>query len=134
MEAQALIPTHPIRSKREYDTFQKRVAALIAKGVKKGTHEGDALEMLGLLITVYDDEHFPLGAADPVAAIEFQMHQRGLTRRDLEPFIGNRARVSDIMNRRRGLTLSMIRKLHAGLDIPLEALVDYEERVLEPSA
>ncbi len=119
-----MIPTHPIRSKREYAAAQKRVAELITNGVKKGTPQGDELEMLGLLITFYDDEHFPLGPADPVAAIVFQMNQRGLTRNDLEPYIGNRARVSDILNRRRGLTLRMIRRLHAGLGIPLESLVE----------
>ncbi len=119
-----MILTHPIRSKREYAAAQKRVAELITNGVKMGTSQGDELEMLGLLITFYDDEHFPLGHADPVAAIVFQMNQRGLTRNDLEPYIGNRARVSDILNRRRGLTLRMIRRLHAGLGIPLESLVD----------
>jgi HTH-type transcriptional regulator/antitoxin HigA len=119
--------THPIRSAREYEAAQKRVAELITKGVKRGTPNGDELELLGLLITVYDDEHFPLGPADPVAAIEFQMNQRGLTRKDLEPYIGTRARVSDVLNRRRDLTLSMIRRLHAGLHIPLESLIETEE-------
>jgi HTH-type transcriptional regulator/antitoxin HigA len=121
--------SHPIRSVREYEVAQKRVTALITKGVKKGTPRGDELELLGLLITVYDDEHYPLGPADPVAAIEFQLNQRGLTRKDLEPYIGNRARVSDVLNRRRDLTLSMIRRLHAGLRIPLESLIETEDVV-----
>jgi HTH-type transcriptional regulator/antitoxin HigA len=122
-----MTPSHLIRSKREYEAAQARVAELVANGVKKGTVSGDELELLSLLITAYDDEHYPLGPADPVAAIEFQMNQRMLTRKDLEPFIGNRARVSDILNRRRGLTLTMIRRLHAGLGIPLEALISTEE-------
>jgi HTH-type transcriptional regulator/antitoxin HigA len=74
---------HLIHKKREYDVAQKRAAALFAAHVKKGTPEGDELELLGLLITAYDDEHTPLGPADPVAAIEFQVNQRGLTRKDL---------------------------------------------------
>ncbi len=128
-----MILTHPIRSKREYDAAQERVAELIARRAKKGTPLGDELEMLGLLITVYDDEHFPLGPSDPVAAIEFQMNQRGLTRKDLEPYIGNRARVSDIMNRRRALSLNMIRRLHSGLGIPFESLIAANEE-LEPAS
>jgi HTH-type transcriptional regulator/antitoxin HigA len=122
-------PTHPIRSLKEYEASQKRVSELVAKGVKKGSPHGDELEMLGLLITVYDDEHFPLGPTNPVAAIEFQMNQRGMTRKDLEPFIGTRARVSDILNHRRDLTLPMIRRLHIGLRIPLESLIPVENLV-----
>jgi HTH-type transcriptional regulator / antitoxin HigA len=122
---------HLIHNKREYDAAQKRAAALIEARVKKGTPEGDELELLGLLITAYDDEHTPLGPADPVAAIEFQMNQRGLTRKDLEPFLGNRARVSDILNRRRPLTLSMIRRLHSSLKIPLESLIKEDDVILE---
>jgi HTH-type transcriptional regulator/antitoxin HigA len=129
MEESPMSPTRPIRSVREYERAQKRVAELVALGVKKGSPQGDELEMLGLLITAFDDEHHPLGPTDPVAAIEFQMNQRGLTRRDLEPFIGNRARVSDILNRRRGLTPSMIRRLHAGLRIPLQSLIETETDV-----
>jgi HTH-type transcriptional regulator/antitoxin HigA len=126
-------PTHPIRSLKEYEAAQKRVSELVAKGVKKGSRHGDELEMLGLLISVYDDEHFPLGPANPVAAIEFQMNQRGMTRKDLEPFIGTRARVSDILNHRRDLTLSMIRRLHIGLQIPLESLIPVENLVGSPT-
>ncbi len=128
-----MIPTHPIRTKREYDAAQKRVSELITRVVKKGTPQGDELEMLGLLITAYDDEHFPLGPSDPVAAIEFQMNQRGLTRKDLEQYIGNRARVSDIMNRRRALSLAMIRRLHVGLGIPLESLIGTEDELVPTS-
>jgi len=122
-------PTHPIRSLKEYEAAQKRVSELVAKGAVRGSLQGDELEILGLLITVYDDEHFPLGPANPVAAIEFQMNQRGMTRKDLEPFIGSRARVSDILNHRRDLTLSMIRRLHVGLRIPLESLIPVEDLV-----
>jgi HTH-type transcriptional regulator / antitoxin HigA len=122
---------HLIRNRREYESAQKRAAALIAARVKKGTPGGDELELLGLLITAYDDEHTPLGPADPIAAIQFQMNQRGLTRRDLEPYLGNRARVSDILNRRRPLTLTMIRRLHSGLGIPLESLIEPIEEMSE---
>jgi HTH-type transcriptional regulator/antitoxin HigA len=122
-----MTPSHPIRTKREYEAAQKRVAELVTSGIRRGTALGDELELLSLLITVYDDEHHPLGPVDPIAAIEFQLNQRMLTRKDLEPYIGNRARVSDILNKRRGLTLTMIRRLHAGLGIPLESLISTAE-------
>jgi len=90
---------------------------------ESGTDEGDELEVLATLVEVYEEKHFPIGAADPVEAILFRMEQQDLKRKDLEAFIGSRHRVSEVLNRKRGLSLDMIRRLHAGLGIPLEALV-----------
>jgi HTH-type transcriptional regulator/antitoxin HigA len=90
---------------------------------KPGTDEGDELDVLATLVDAYEAEHFPMDSPDPVEAIRFRMEQLGLERKDLEPFIGSRARVSEVLNRRRGLSLKMIRALHEELDIPLEALI-----------
>jgi HTH-type transcriptional regulator/antitoxin HigA len=90
---------------------------------KPGTDDGDELDVLATLVDVYEQNYFPVNAADPVEAILFRMEQQGLERRDLEAYIGPRHRVSEVLNRKRGLSLEMIRKLHAGLGIPLEVLV-----------
>jgi HTH-type transcriptional regulator/antitoxin HigA len=79
--------------------------------------------VLVTLATVWEEKHDPIDPPDAVAAIRFAMEQRGLARRDLEPFIGSRARVAEVLNRKRPLTLRMIRRLHAGLGIPAEALL-----------
>jgi HTH-type transcriptional regulator / antitoxin HigA len=111
----------PIRTKRDYERALRRIETLM--DADPGTDEGDELEVLATLVDVYEEKHFPVGAADPVEAILFRMDQQGLERKDLEPFIGSRHRVSEVINRKRGLSLDMIRRLHAGLGIPLEVLV-----------
>lgn len=111
----------PIRTKRDYERALRRIETLM--DAESGTDEGDELEVLATLVDVYEEKHFPVGAADPVEAILFRMDQQGLERKDLEPFIGSRHRVSEVLNRKRGLSLDMIRRLHAGLGIPLEVLV-----------
>ena len=88
-----------------------------------GTGEGDELDVLTTLVEAYERKHFPIDVADPIEAILFRMDQQGLERKDLEPFIGSRHRVSEVLNRRRGLSLDMIRRLHRGLQIPLEILI-----------
>lgn len=93
-----------------------------------GTDEGDELEVLAALIEVYEERHFPVDPPDPIEAIRFRMDQQGLTRRDLEPYIGPSGRVSEVLNRKRRLTLPMIRRLHEGLGIPLESLVQPVDR------
>jgi HTH-type transcriptional regulator/antitoxin HigA len=90
---------------------------------ESGSDDGDELDVLATLVDVYEEKHFPMSAADPVAAILFRMEQQGLERKDLEAFIGSRHRVSEILNRKRSLSLDMIRRLHAGLGIPLAVLV-----------
>jgi transcriptional regulator with XRE-family HTH domain len=81
------------------------------------------LEVLSLLVETFEREHYPIPTPDPISAIEHYMESRGLTRKDLEPFIGSRARVSEVMTRRRPLTLGMIRRLAAGLRIPTDVLI-----------
>jgi HTH-type transcriptional regulator/antitoxin HigA len=77
-------------------------------------------------VDAYEAQQFPIELSDPIEAIRFRMEQMGLERKDLEPFIGSRARVSEVLNKRRGLSLKMIRALHEKLDIPLEALIGRE--------
>jgi HTH-type transcriptional regulator/antitoxin HigA len=93
---------------------------------KPGTDEGDELDVLATLVDAYETEHFPIESPDPIDAIKFRMEQMGLERKDLEPLIGSRARVSEVLNKRRGLSLKMIRTLHEELDIPLEVLIGRE--------
>ena len=87
------------------------------------TAEGDRLDVLATLVEAGEEKHHPIEAPDPIHAIEFAMDQRGLTRRDLEPYIGSRARVAEVLNHKRSLTLPMIRRLHAGLRIPADVLI-----------
>ncbi|MBF5057713.1 hypothetical protein Y5W_03007 [Alcanivorax sp. 521-1] len=93
-------------------------------GADEGSQEADELEVLSILIEKYEDEHYPVGPSDPVEAILFALEQRGLTRRDLEAYIGSSGRVSEVLNRKRALSLRMIRKLHDGLRIPYESLLN----------
>jgi HTH-type transcriptional regulator/antitoxin HigA len=92
-------------------------------GAKSGTARGDRLDVLATLIDVYESEHYPINAPDPIEAIKFRMEQQGLSRKDLEGILGSRMRVSEVLNRRRGLSIEMIRKLHSKLKIPAEALI-----------
>ena len=93
---------------------------------KRGTNEGDELEILAILIDNYENENFPVGMPDPISAINFRMEQMGLKQKDLVSMIGFKSRVSEIMNKKRKLTLEMIRKLNADLNIPTEVLIqDY---------
>lgn len=87
------------------------------------TPEGDELEVLVTLVEAFEAVHYPIDAPDPIAAICFRMEQLGLEDKDLVTFLGQRSRVTEVMNRQRGLSVSMIRKLHEGLKIPLESLV-----------
>ena len=88
-----------------------------------GTPEADERDVLVTLIEAYESKHYWIGPADPVEAIKFRMEQQGLTPRDLEPYIGSSGRVSEILNRKRPLSLRMIRQLHTGLHIPYESLL-----------
>ena len=87
------------------------------------TSEGDRLDILTLLVESYEEQHHPILPPDPVVALEYYMESRGLSRRDLEPYLGSRARVAEVLNRRRGLTIEMIRRLHQGLGISAEVLI-----------
>jgi HTH-type transcriptional regulator/antitoxin HigA len=90
---------------------------------KRNTPEGDRLDVLVTLVEAWESKHFPLDLPDAVEAIKYQMEQSGLEPRDLVPFIGSRNRVHEVLNRKRPLTLKMIRRLHEGLGIPAESLI-----------
>jgi len=111
----------PIRSKRDYESALKEVEGLW--GAKSGTRDGDRLDVLATLIEVYEEEHYPIDPPDPIEAIKFRMEQQGLTRRDLEEIIGTRTRIAEVLNRKRGLSIGMIRRLHERLGIPAEVLI-----------
>jgi HTH-type transcriptional regulator/antitoxin HigA len=111
----------PIKTERDYHAALKEVEKLF--GAKPGTPAGDQLEILSTLIESYEDAHYDIPAPDPIEAINYFMESRGLTRTDIERYIGSRARVSEILNRKRPLTLPMIQRLHTGLGIPADILV-----------
>jgi HTH-type transcriptional regulator / antitoxin HigA len=111
----------PIKNERDYQRALKEIDRLM--DAKPNTPAGDRLDVLATLVAAWEEKCYPIEPPDAVAAIAFAMEQRGLTRRDLEPFIGSRARVAEVLNRKRSLTLPMIRRLHAGLGIPAEALI-----------
>jgi len=111
----------PIKTKADYRAALKDVEALM--GAKANTSDGERLDVLVTLIEAYERKHFPFDLPDPVEAIKFQMDQKGLTAKDLEPMIGRLNRVYEILNHKRPLTLKMIWKLHRGLDIPAESLI-----------
>jgi HTH-type transcriptional regulator / antitoxin HigA len=115
------IQVHPIRSEADYDAALERIDALM--GAKPGSAEGDELDVLATLVDAYEEKRFPMDAPDPVTAIQFRMEQQGLTRKDLEPMIGSRARVSEVMTGKRGLTLAMVRRVRSGLGISADLLV-----------
>jgi len=111
----------PIKSEEDYQVALAEVERLF--DAKAGTPEGDKLDVLTTLIEAYEEIHYAIPQPDPVEAIIYHMESRGLSRRDLEPYIGTRARVAEIINRKRPLSLNMIQKLHMGLGIPAEALI-----------
>lgn len=111
----------PIRTEADYDAALSEVERLW--GAKSGTPDGDRLDVLATLIEAYEAKNYPMDPPDPIEAIRFRMEQQGLTRRDLEPMIGPRNRVADVLNRKRGLSIEMIRQLHDHLGISAEVLI-----------
>jgi HTH-type transcriptional regulator / antitoxin HigA len=112
----------PIRSEADYSKALVEVGRLW--GAKRGTPRGDRLDVLAALIDAWEAEHCPMDFPDPVEAIKFRMEQQRLTRKDLEPLIGTRTRVAEVLNRKRGLSIRMIRRLHARLGISAEVLIN----------
>ena len=110
-----------IKTDRDYRAAMARIDQIFA--ARPRTPEGDELAILLLLVEKYEEEKFPIDLPDPVTAIRFRMDQQGLKQKDLEPYIGSKSKVSEILSGRRELSLSMIRKLVAGLDIPPEVLL-----------
>jgi len=111
----------PVKTEKDYDAALQLIEELWDS--EEGTAEGDRLDILITLVDAYEQINHPIYPPDPVAAIEFHMDQYELTRADLETYIGTRARVSEVLNRKRGLSIEMIRSLHEGLGIPLESLI-----------
>lgn len=111
----------PVKNDRELNHALKRIDELW--GAKPNTSRGDELDVLMLIVEKYEDENFAIPSSDPIEAIKFLMEQNSLSRKDLEPYIGTSGRVSEVLNKKRNLTLAMIKKLHDGLKIPYESLI-----------
>jgi len=110
-----------IKTEEEYESALARIEELM--DAELGTAEGDELELLATLVEVYEEKHYPIALPDPIDAIRFRMEQAGLTRHDLEPYLGSRSKVSEVLSGKRTLSLKMIRALNTGLGIPAEALL-----------
>lgn len=111
----------PIRTEADHDAALEQVAMLW--GAEIGTRDGDRLDVLATLIDAYEARQYPMDLPDPVEAIRFRMEQQGLTRKDLEDIIGTRTRIAEVLNRKRSLSIGMIRRLHDRLGISAEILI-----------
>ena len=117
----------PIRSEADYEAALKEIDTLVNS--QPGTPEGDRMDVLVTLVQAYEASHYPIPEPDdPVGVLEYYMESRGLSRADLLPYLGSKERVSEILNHKRGLSLEMIRRLHAGLGIPADLLVGKQTR------
>ncbi|MEX2035236.1 MAG: helix-turn-helix domain-containing protein [Xanthobacteraceae bacterium] len=116
----------PIRTRKDYEATLAEVERLW--GAKLGTPEGDRLDVLATLIDAYEAAHYPMDPPDPIEAIKFRIEQQGLTRKDLESMIGTRTRVAEVLNRKRSLSINMIRRLHAALGISADVLIRTSRR------
>lgn len=111
----------PIKTARDHDRTLNRIEQLME--AKPGTKAGDELDVLTTLVEAYEAKHHVIYPPDPIDAIKFRMDQLGMTRKDLETVLGGRGRVSEILTKKRSLSLEMIRRLHRKLRIPLESLI-----------
>lgn len=116
-----MVKVRPIRSETDYEAALAEIEALMQ--AQPGTSEGDRLDVLTTLVEAYEADHHAVEAPDPIALVEFVMEQRGLSRADLGEYIGERGRVSEVLGKKRALSLPMIRKLHSGLGLPAAVLV-----------
>ena len=110
-----------LKSESDYKSALKRIDEIF--DVEQGTPEAEELELLVVLVELYEKEHFPIEAPDPIAAIKFRMEQEGLTNEDMVQYLGSKSRVSEVFSHKRGLSITMIRKLVSGLHIPADALI-----------
>ena len=111
----------PIKTKKDYQQALERLDVIFDAG--KGTPEGDELEILSILIQQYENEKFPIDLPDPIEAIKFRMEQLGYTQTDLAKVVGLKSRASEILNKKRKLSLEMIRQIHEKLNIPTDVLI-----------
>ncbi len=114
---------HPIRNDDDYEAALRELSAYFDNEPEPGSPAGDRFEILATLVEAYQTTHFPIERPDPIEAIRFRMEQGGLTVKDLVPSIGQTNRVYEVLNRKRSLTIDMIRKLHRNLGIPAESLI-----------
>jgi HTH-type transcriptional regulator / antitoxin HigA len=112
---------HPIKTEVDYQSARAEIERLF--DAMPDTPAGDRLDVLATLVEAYEEQHYSIPAPDPIDAITYYMESRGLSRRDLEPYLGSRARVAEVLNRKRPLSLDMIRRLHTGLGIGAEILI-----------
>ena len=110
-----------IKTKKDYQQALARLEVIF--DAKKGSPEGDELEIMGILIDQYENEHFPIDLPDPIEVIKFRMEQLGYTQADLAKVVGLKSRASEILNKKRKLSLDMIRQLHEKLNIPTDVLI-----------
>lgn len=111
----------PIRSDEDLRAAFERLETIFQ--APEGSPEADEMEVLVTLVEAYENRHYPIGPADPIEAIKFRMEQQGLAAKDLEPYIGSSGRMSEVLNRKRPLSLRMVKRLHDGLKIPYESLL-----------
>ena len=111
----------PIRTEADYQAALAEIERLF--DATPNTPEGDRLEVLTTLVEAYEEKHYPIPEPDPIEAIRYYMESRGLKPKDLEPYVGSRERVKEVLSRKRRLSVTMIRKLHAGLGIPVDILI-----------
>jgi len=111
----------PIKTEKDYNQALERLETIF--DAKAGSTEGDELEVLGILIDQYENDHFPIGLPDPIEAIKFRMEQMGYNQTDLANIVGLKSRASEILNKKRKLSLEMIRQLHDRLNIPTDVLI-----------
>ncbi len=115
------ITIRPIHNEADYEAALAEIDSLM--DAIPGTPEGDRLDVLVTLVVAYEARHWAIDAPDPIEAVRIRMEQKNLRQRDLEPMIGSRGRVSEVLSRKRSLTLSMIRRLARGLDLPADVLI-----------
>lgn len=123
---------NPIRNTADYKETLQEVSRLIDLDPAPDTINGERLDILATLVQAYEAKHYPIAPPDPIEAIRFRMDQEGLTVKDMEPMIGPSNRVYEVLNRKRPLTLPMIRRLHKQLQIPAEVLI-YQDQVAAAS-
>lgn len=117
-----MMDIHPIKTEKDYDRSLQEIERLWGSPVESS--DGEKLDILLILVEDYEAKHYPIAPPDPIEAIKFRMEQSGIKRKDLEPLLSSRGRISEIFSKKRDLSLNMIRKLHHELHIPLESLIN----------
>lgn len=118
-----MITVKPVRTKAEYKFALARIEELIALNPKKGTVEYDELDIIATLVSAYEDIHYPILPPDPVEAVKYMMEEKGLKPKDLVVYFGSKGNLSEFFNRKRGLSIRIIKELHANFNLPYEVLI-----------